>query len=232
MKKAIYKRWGLLMLIALICIGGVSCGDGDQKEPSEKSESVSVTSESVATEPETTVEPEKTTEPVVTEPPVPESTPVEYDALQQVFLALNNDTTIESLNSLIADNELEYTSQDYNGTPKKTTVKLAYSHDTALQKYAESGDCIEVNFDKQTGAFLYAEYFNQSAFKNAIYYNYGTYWDFREEEANNSYTGYYYHKPGDDYGGIVIEYSNGNKTETGYHKCSDGKEAIENAVGK
>lgn len=92
MKKAIYKHLWCLMLIALICIGGVSCGDSDQKEQPENSESVSVTSESAATE------------------------PVEYDALQRVFLALNNDTTIDDLYSLIADNDLEYTSQDYNGS--------------------------------------------------------------------------------------------------------------------
>ncbi len=52
------------------------------------------------------------------------------------------------------------------------------------------------------------------------------------KKANNNYTGYYYYAPGDNRGGIVIEYSNGNKAETGYHKCSDGKEAIENAIGK
>ena len=106
---------------------------------------------------------------------------VEYDALQQVFLALNNDTTIGDLNSLITDNDLEYTSQDYNGTPKTTSVKHAYPHDTALQKYAEAGDCVEVVFDKQVEAFLYAEYFDQNAFKTAIYYNYGTYWDFKKK---------------------------------------------------
>lgn len=220
MKKTIYKHWWCLMLIILICIGSVSCGNSDQKEQPKESESDTVTSESIVTEP------------VITEPSVPESTPVEYDALQQVFLALNDDTTIEELNSLITDNDLEYTSQDYNGTPKTTQVKLAYSHDTALQRYAEAGDYVAVVFDKQVGTFLYAEYFNHNAFKTAIYYNYGTYWDFRENEANNSYTGYYYHVPGDNRGGIVIEYSNGNKTETGYHKCSDGKEAIENAIGE
>lgn len=220
MKKTFYKHWWCLMLIALICIGGVSCGGVGQKEQPDKLESVSATSGSVATEP------------VVIEPSIPESTPVEYDALQQVFLALNNDTTIEDLNTLIADNDLEYTSQDYNGTPKTTDVKLAYSNDTALQKYAEAGDYVNVVFDKQAGTFLYAEYFNHNAFKTAIYYNYGTYWDFSEKEANNNYTGYYYHTPGDNRGGIIIEYSNGNKTETGYHKCSDGKEAIKNAIGE
>lgn len=220
MKKEIYKCWWCLVFIVLICIGGVSCGDGVHKNQTENSESVSAGSEPVATEP------------IVIESPIPESTLVEYDALQQVFLALSNDTTIEDLNSLIADNDLEYTSQDYNGTPKTKKFKLAYSHDTALQKYAEVGDSLEVDFDKQTGAFLYAEYFNQNAFKAAIYYNYGTYWDFREKEANNVYTGYYYHKPGDDHGGVIIEYSNGNKTETGYRKCSGGKEAIENAIGE
>ena len=202
MKKAIYKNWWWLMLIALICIGGVSFGDSDQKEQTEKSESVSATSESVATE------------------------PVEYDALQQIFLALNNDTTIDDLNSLIADNDLEYTVQEYNGTPKNISVKLAYSQDIALQKYAAEGDHVEVSFDKEVGTLLYAEYSNLNTFKIALYYNYGTYWDFFQREANNNYTGYYYHTPGDNHGGIVIG------TETGYHKCSDGKEAIENVIGK
>ena len=208
MKKIIHKHWWCLLLITLICISGVSCGNSDQKELLEKPESVE------------------------TEPTTPDSTPVEYDALQQIFLTLNNDTTIDDINDLIDDNDLEFTSQDYNGTPKTTNVKIAYYNDTALQKYAEAGDYLEVVFDKQTGAFLYADYFNQNAYKIAIYYNYGTYWDFREKEANNSYTGYYYHVPGDNHGGIVIEYSNGNKTETGYHKCSDGKEAIINAISK
>lgn len=192
MKKSIYKHLWCFMLIALICIGGVSCGDSDQKE----------------------------------QPETPKSTPVEYDALQQVFLALNNDTTIDDLNSLIADNGLEYTSQDYNGTPPETNVKLAYSHDVALQKYAAEGDHVEVAFDKEVGTLLYAEYSNLNAFKIALYYNYGTYWKFFQREANNSYTGYYYYTPGDNHGGIVIG------TETGYHKCSDGKEAIENVIGE
>lgn len=230
MKKVHCKRLCLFALIAMICIAGVSCGDSSQKGQSEESETVPTEFEPTTTKP-TVIDP-VATEPTVTESSVPENVPVEYDALQQVFLALNNETTIEDLNSLIADNGLEFTSQDYNGTPKTTKVKLAYSHDVALQKYAEEGDNIEVSFDNQTGAFLYAEYFNLDAFKTAIYYNYGTYWDFREKEANNSYTGYYYHKPGESHGGVVIEYSNGNKAETGYHKCSDGEEAIKNAIGE
>ena len=230
MKKTHCKRLCLFALIAMICIVGVSCGDGGQGGQSEGSETIPTEFESATTE-STVIDP-AATEPTVTEPSISESTSVEYDALQQVFLALSNETTIEDLNGLIADNGLEFTSQDYNGTPQKTQVKLAYSHDVALQKYAEEGDHIEVTFDKQTGAFLYAEYFNLDAFKTAIYYNYGTYWDFRETEANNVYTGYYYHKPGESRGGVVIEYSNGNKSETGYHKCSDGREAIKNAIGE
>ena len=121
MKKRFYKYLWCLVFIVLICIGGVSCGDDIEKDQTEKSKSVSAGSEPVATEP------------VVIESPIPESTLVEYDALQQVFLALSNETTIEDLNSLIADHDLEYTLQDYNGTPKKTQVKLAYSHDTACR---------------------------------------------------------------------------------------------------
>ena len=228
MKKPHGKRLCFFALVVMICIISVSCRDDSQKKQSEDSETISTEFESATTE-STVIEPEAT-EPTVTEPCLPESTSVEYDTLQQIFLALSNETTIEDLNGLIADNGLEFTSQDYNGTPKTTHVKIAYSHDVALQRYAEEGDNIEVAFDKQSGTFLYAEYFNLDAFKTAIYYNFGTYWDFREKEANSSYTGYYYHKPGESRGGIVIEYSNGNKSETGYHKCSDGKEAIKNVI--
>ena len=73
-----------------------------------------------------------------------------------------------------------------------------------LQKYAESGDSLEVSFNKEDGTILYAEYFNEASFRNALYYNYGTYWDFREDELDNTYTGYYYYKPGDTKGGITM----------------------------
>ena len=151
---------------------------------------------------------------------------INYDKLQNLFLAFSFETTEDDLLKWIDENGLEYTAKDYNSTPKKMTYKIAYEHDVSLQKYAESGDYIEISFNKVDGTFMYAEYFNNNAFKTALLYNYGTYWEFRENEGNNKYSGYYYHKPGDDEGGITIEYNNGNSTETGYHNVENGEDAL------
>lgn len=173
---------------------------------------------------------EKFTEEKEIESETEETQKTEYDNLQKVFLAITKDTTEEDILVLIEDYGLEYTMQDYNGTPKTNHYKLAYTHDVALQKYADSGDSLEISFSKEDGSLMYAEYFNQESFKNAIYYSYGTYWDFREKEPNNSYSGYYYHTPGESKGGITMKYSNGNSTETGYHDVNSGEDALANIL--
>lgn len=148
------------------------------------------------------------------------------DELQKVFLSINKDTTEDEVLDLITEYGLESTVEEYNGRPKSRNYCIAFVADVALQKYAESGDKLEVSFDKNDGSILYAEYFNEESFKNAIYYNYGTYWDFREDEPDNSYSGYYYHKPGDTKGGITIKYSNGNSKETGYYNVDSAELAL------
>ena len=161
---------------------------------------------------------------VPTESPV-ESTK-EYDDIQKMFLAIDKDTTEDDLLKLIEEYEVAYTAEDYNGTPKKRCYNIAFEEGAALQRYANPGDTLEVSFDKNDGTILYAEYFNEESFKNAIYYNYGTYWDFREDAPDNAYTGYYYHKPGDTKGGITIKYSNGNSKETGYYSVDSAEKAL------
>lgn len=156
---------------------------------------------------------------------------ITYDTLQQVFLAIGLDITEEDVLDLIEENSLEYTVNEYNGTIKNRVYKIAYEEGVALQSHADSGDYIEVEFATSDGSFLYAEYFNEKAFREVLLYNYGTYWDFREKEGNNDYTGYYYHTPGSNKGGITIHYSNGNSTETGYHAASTAEEALQSVIG-
>lgn len=156
---------------------------------------------------------------------------IAYDTLQQVFLAIGLDITEEDVLDLIEENSLEYTVNEYNGTIKNRVYKIAYEEGVALQSHADSGDYIEVEFATSDGSFLYAEYFNEKAFREVLLYNYGTYWDFREKEGNNDYTGYYYHTPGSNKGGITIHYSNGNSTETGYHAVSTAEEALQSIIG-
>lgn len=161
---------------------------------------------------------------VPTESPV-ESTK-EYHDLQKMFLAIDKDITEDELLKLIEEYNVAYTAEDYNGTPKERCYNIAFEEGAALQRYADSGDTLEVSFDKNDGTILYAEYFNDEAFMDAIYYNYGTYWDFREDEPGNTYSGYYYYKPGDTKGGITMKYSNGNTKETGYHSVDSAEDAL------
>ena len=161
---------------------------------------------------------------VPTESPAEETK--EYHDLQKMFLAIDKDTTEDDLLKLLEEYEVAYTAEDYNGTPKERCYNIAFEEGAALQRYANPGDTLEVSFDKNDGTILYAEYFNNEAFMATVYYNYGTYWDFGEDEPGNVYSGYYYHKPGDTKGGITMKYSNGNTKETGYHSVDSAEDAL------
>lgn len=178
---------------------------------------------------DTSKEPVESEEPVVDEESSQSeeiTDAVNYDKLQSLFLSFSFETTEDNLIKWIEDNDLKYTSKEYNGTPKKKSYKIAYEDDVALMRHAESGDHVEISFCKEDGSFLYAEYFNYTTFKTALLYNYGTYWDFRETEGNNKYSGYYYHTSGESKGGITIEYSNGYSTETNYYSVENGEKAL------
>lgn len=203
---------------------------------------ISATTEETSMETETTEATVSAVEPINTTEPVSEASaeaqeskePVEqavYDTLQQVFLAIELDITEEDVLRLIEENSLEYTVKEYNGTIKNKVYKIAYEEGVAVQSHADSGDYVEVKFSTSDGSFMLAEYFNEKAFKEALLYNYGTHWDFGEKEENNEYTGYYYHTPGSNKGGITIHYSNGNGTETGYHAVSTAEEALQSVIG-
>ena len=161
---------------------------------------------------------------VPTESPAEETK--EYHDLQKMFLAIDKDTTEDDLLKLLEEYEVAYTAEDYNGTPKKRCYNIAFEEGAALQRYANPGDTLEVSFDKNDGTILYAEYFNNEAFMETVYYNYGTYWDFGEDEPGNVYSGYYYYKPGDTKGGITMKYSNGKTKETGYHSVDSAEDAL------
>ena len=152
---------------------------------------------------------------------------INYDELQKVFLAITTDTKEEDVKKLIDEYDLKYTVNEYAGTsPKELNYKLAYDMDVAYQDHAKTGDNVEITFNEDDGSLLYTEYFNKNSWMTAIFYSYGIYWDFCEEEKSNAYTGYYYYKSGDSDGGIKITYSNGNSKETGYHSVSSAEDAL------
>ena len=95
-----------------------------------------------------------------------------------------------------------------------------------LLKYNKFYSGKEPEFAEGDGTVLYAEYSNNEAFMETVYYNYATYWDFGEDEPGNVYSGYYYYKPGDTKSGITMKYSNGNTKETGYHSVDSAEDAL------
>ena len=229
-------KYGIIAISWLVYIVIGLSGNSDETNSTSKNNNQAVASETVALEEskESTkteqIDKEKTEstaniEQTEQKDQVTEKS-ITYDSLQNVFLAITTATTEDDVKNLINEYGIQFTSAEYNGTPKKVTYKLAYDKDVAIQSHAAEGDYMQISFSKEDGTLLTVEYFNSKSFMIAVLYNYGTYWSFREKEPNNSYTGYYYYKPGDTKGGITITYSNGNSTETGYYSTSSVEEVL------
>lgn len=207
----------IITVITLICMAAalVSCGSTDAD---------------LSTENQTAVE-ESVGQQAADAGEAATEAPVEYDDLQSIFVGLTTATSEDDVKAAIDKYGLPYTSEEYNGDPKKLTYQIAYTEGVAKQKYGDSGDYIQVSFSQEDGSLLNAEYFNAKAVKTAVLYNYGVYWDFNFEK-DNDYAGYYWNKSGDGKGGVALEYSNGNKAETGYHKVADAEEAVREAISE
>ena len=155
--------------------------------------------------------------------------PAEYDNLQTMFLNITASTSEDDVKAAIEQYGLASTVEEYSGTPKERTYKAAYSDGAAKQKYADAGDSGEISFNQDDGSLTTAVYSCSKTLKSAVLYNYGTYWDFNFEKGNE-YSGYYWIDPGNSKGGVTLEYSNGNKAETGYNRAADAEEAVKEAI--
>jgi hypothetical protein len=156
----------------------------------------------------------------------------EYDTLQKLFMIVDVDTTIEDIENYISENSLSYTLDEYNtiGGDKELQYKIAYTDGVALQKYADSGDYIEVSFAKtDDNHILVANYVKATQIGyTGIFYNDGTWYDFSgKEKMDGDYIGYYIDDTFGKEKGIEITYNNGNKTSTNYFKCDSAEEVIQ-----
>lgn len=162
----------------------------------------------------------------------PNSEPVyEFDRLQNMFISLCEKTSIEDIENEISENELFYTVGEYNksGGGKSVTYVVAYTEGSAAQKYADSGDHLEITFDKsENDRIMYAQYVNSSSY-TAFFYNYGTWFDFREKEPGR-YSGYYVIDALAKEDGLTIEYSNGNKKTTNYFPHRSAEDVIKAVI--
>lgn len=167
------------------------------------------------------------------EPPeVPETDPVyDFDVLQNGFISISKSTTIDDILSFVEENSLFYSENEVT-IDKTVYFKIAYEEGVTPTRYADSGDYLIVSFDRANGDTIqYAEYENVHLYdRKALFYNYGTWYDFRDQNAED-YSGYYLVKTDVDSTfnpeGIVVKYNNGREAQTSYFLCGSAEEAIE-----
>lgn len=174
----------------------------------------------VQTEAQTTTEAPTTAAPTTETPTEP--TTVSYTDLQQLFLSITTETTVEDVENAISSGGFASSKSKQSD---EIVYRIAREEKVALQRYGDTGECIDIAFDPQTGALMYAAHDEGESFLTALLYNYGTYWDFRFDPGN-AYSGYYYYKSGDKKSGVTLKYDNGNEKKTNYIRSGDAAEAL------
>ena len=182
-------------------------------------------SEPPASIPAENPEPPETSEPDIT---------YEFDVLQNCFISISENTTIDDILSYVEENSLFCTVKETT-IDKTVHYKIAYTEGVARQSYADSGDCLEISFDMaNNGTILHAQYENIRLYqRTALFYNYGTWYKFSNQNAED-YSGYYLVKTdvnsSFDAEGIVVKYNNGRETNTSYFLYSSPEEVIESIL--
>lgn len=151
----------------------------------------------------------------------------EFDKLQKIFISITETTSIEDIENAISQNELCYSAAEYNksGGGKSVRYVLAYTDGAAAQKYADSGDYLEISFDESSNnRIMYSQYVNSASY-TGLFYNYGTWFDFSEKDVG-PYSGYYVIDAFAKEDGLTIEYSNGNKKYTNYFPYPSAEDVI------
>lgn len=212
--------------VVVLATGLASCSAGMEPPSTDQTETQAPVSSLEPSEALPDGDPaETTTEPDIT---------FELDVLQSGFISISENTTIEDILSFVDENSLFYTEQEYNTTAGGKTVqyKIAYEKGVSYQSHADSGDYLKIEFDRDNGdIILNAQYVNsRSHGYSALFYSYGTWYDFSNQNAED-YSGYYNVKSlGGNNEGIIVKYNNGNEAHTNYFLCNSPQEAIENIL--
>ena len=150
---------------------------------------------------------------------------VDYIILLFFYLIIGE--KIIFLLNYIEEKNLCFSEKESNGGNVCKKVKayiLAYEKDVALFRYAESGDNFEIKFNLDNGDILWAEYTNSKNLCSALYYHYGTYFNFHFANPENRYQGYYFTDHFTK--GREVEFENGNKSQVGYDLAINAEDAI------
>lgn len=218
----IFMLNGCGLIWSLASLGSTSettqVSESSTKSTEAKTEDTFLTETEPTTESTTVHTTEQTSQP-------PTEKPTEsYNEIQSIFIGLNFDTTSDDIESIISNTSLEHSKNEYNGY---TSYQFSYTSGAALQKYGDGGEYVKITFDNNNGAFMYAEYEDYENFVISLLYNYGNYYDLTFRDPQNSYSGYYYYKPGDSSKkGVTLKYNNGYEKQTHYISSLDAEESL------
>ena len=219
------KRLFSLILAAGLILSLAACGRTSANEQTTEPETI----ETGQSEPTEQVPEEPTTTPPEDTEPAPEKV-YEYDALQTVFMAMTEDTTTEELWNLILEHNLSVTAQENNGGT--VIFGVAYTEGVARQKYADSGDYLNVTFDVLGDNYMS----NDNRLKSVKYVNDSWFWArFFTDRAFDGkvvedYSGYYIEDSFAKEDGITIKYTNGHESVTNYFRYDSAEEVIQKMI--
>lgn len=108
----------------------------------------------------------------------------QYDDLEKIFISLNSKTTEDDLKEMIDNNKLPYNTKYFGGERRYI---VAFEKEVTL--YKKPGNHIKISFDINS-LIKSGEYSKEGSSTSALYYNYGTWWYFREENPDNKYSGF------------------------------------------
>ena len=148
--------------------------------------------------------------------------PISYDALQKMFLRIDDSITPERLQSLLQEDEFQsivWRKQVANNSYDR--YRLAYSKDVVNDVRGAEGDYLTIAFDlSREDRFMYAIYYKQGKYVYAILFRYGHCFSLGSSDPDDqSKWGYYYYS---------AKLGKGN--EPPYITCTDAKDALDKVL--
>lgn len=117
---------------------------------------------------------------------------ISYDKLETLYLDINSDMTYDEVLSKVQESGLPFSETKFNGSK---AIKVAFEEGVTPQKYADSGDYVDISFydEDRNGNYIFGtiEYFNNNKFVTVFEYRDGVYWDFSKGKDRGYYINNY-----------------------------------------
>ncbi|KEI75865.1 hypothetical protein [Clostridium botulinum] len=122
---------------------------------------------------------------------------IKYDNLQKLYLSINSNMSYSEALEKVKKTNLPYNETIHNTIDgnKSKTIKIAFTKGATYEHHADSGDYIDISFEKckenNTYLFNNIEYSNNKKAITIFEYKKGVYWDFRDKKDAGLYINNY-----------------------------------------